>query len=145
MKLSFTLFLRQIKPIVIFTVHLLALPRRFRIFMLLNTNKYWNKFGYKSAAGISYFSRDKDFGMEDWLLYPYYCILKIFTWVIPAAYWLILIFAPITWLVSLWESPFVIVILFVWYGFLYELDNRLELSYIEENIMWEKIFKEKNN
>ena len=95
MKFSFTLFLRQIKPIVIFIVHLLALPRRFRIFMFINTNLYWVKFGYKSAAGIDYFSRDKDFGTKDWLLFPYYCFLKLATWIIITAYWLTLIFAPI--------------------------------------------------
>lgn len=144
MKFSFTLFLRQIKPIVIFIVHLLALPRRFRIFMFINTNLYWVKFGYKSAAGIDYFSRDKDFGTKDWLLFPYYCFLKLATWIIITAYWLTLIFAPINFLASFWDSPFVIIILLFWIGFLNSLDQRLELTFLDE-IMWEKIFKDKNN
>ncbi len=112
--------------------------------MFINTNLYWVKFGYKSAAGIDYFSRDKDFGTKDWLLFPYYCFLKLATWIIITAYWLTLIFAPINFLASFWDSPFVIIILLFWIGFLNSLDQRLELTFLDE-IMWEKIFKDKNN
>ena len=142
MKLSFTLFLRKIKPIVFVLVHLIALPRRFRVFMYLNTNLYWAKFGYKSAAGIDYFARDKDFGTQDWLLLPYYCFLKIATWIIMAAYWLALLLTPIFSIAFFWDSIFTIFLFIGWVGFLGELDKRLELSFIGE-INWIKVYKEK--
>ena len=47
-----TKFLRSTKPIALVLVDLVALPRRFRMFMFVNKNLYWDKFGFKSDVGV---------------------------------------------------------------------------------------------
>tara|TARA_B100000886_G_scaffold183683_1_gene126016 strand:+ start:150 stop:551 length:402 start_codon:yes stop_codon:yes gene_type:complete len=125
-----TKFLRSIKPIIFVLAHLVALPRRFRIFMFTNTNLYWVKFGFESTGlgAVKYFSRSKDFRVKDWLLLPYYCFLKVATWLILAAYWLALFAALPFWIASLWDSIINIFIFVGWIGFLAELDQRLEIN-----------------
>ena len=141
-----TKFLRSIKPIVFVLVHLVVLPRRFRMFMFVNTNLYWIKFGFKSTGlgAIKYFSRSKDFGVKDLLLLPYYCFLKVSTWLILAAYWLALLAALPFWIASLWDSIINIFIFIGWIGFLAELDQRVEMSIWTDEINWKKIFREKD-
>ena len=54
---SFTVFLRQIKPITKIVVVLLALRIWFNLFLHRKTNyfKYWERFGYKSFFGDQFF------------------------------------------------------------------------------------------
>ena len=128
-------------------MHLVALPRRFGIFMFTNTNLYWVKFGFKSTGlgAFSYFSRSKDFGVKDWLLLPYYFFLKVATWIIVVAYYLALVASLPFWIASIWDSIINIFIFIGWIGFLAELDQRVEMSIWTDEINWKKIFKEKEN
>ena len=135
-------FLTSIKPITFLLVHLLALPRRFRAFVFLNTNLYWVSFGYKSAGGINYFSRDKDFGIKGWLLFPFYCLIRIIEWVVIVAFYLFILFAPALWLSSVFDSVINIFLFVGWLYFLGEMEKLIKLDILGE-IQWEKIYKRK--
>ena len=135
-------FLTSIKPITFLLVHLLALPRRFRAFVFLNTNLYWVSFGYKSAGGINYFSRDKDFGIKGWLLFPFYCLIRIIEWVVIVAFYLFILFAPALWLSSVFDSVINIFLFVGWLYFLGEMEKLIKLDILGE-IQWELIFTRK--
>ena len=140
-------FLTSIKPITFLLVHLVAFPRRFRAFVFLNTNLYWVSFGYKSSGGHKYFSRDKDFGLKGWLLFPFYCLIRIIEWVVIATFYLYLLFFPSLWLFSLFDSPlYNLIILFLFVGgWIYLLGQIWELIQLDSHgaIKWELIFTRK--
>ena len=145
---SFTVFLRQIKPITKLVVRLLALPVRFKLLLFRRSNhfKYWERFGFKDTVGIKYFSRSKDFGIKDWLLLPFYTLFKLFVWAIYTAYYLALVFVPILQIPNiLGMGIFNVIIFFIWVYFLAELEKRVEIDMFSENdeIKWDKVFKGK--
>ena len=142
---SFTVFLRQIKPITKIVVVLLALRIRFNLFLHRKTNyfKYWERFGYKSFFGEQFFSRSKDFGKKDWLLLPFYALFKLTVWAVYIAYYIALIFVPILQIPAIFYGLFNIVVFFFWIAFLSELQKRIEVDLLTEEIKWDKVFKEK--
>ena len=143
---SFTVFLRQIKPITKLVVRYLALPVRLKIFLFRRTNyfKYWERFGYKSTVGIKFFSRSKDFGTKDWLLLPFYTLFKLAVWAVYIAYYIALIFVPILQLPNILGIGIInVIIFFIWLYFLAELQKRIEVDLLTEEINWDKVFKEK--
>ena len=145
---SFTVFLRQIKPITKIVVVLLALPIWFKLFLFRKTNyfKYWERFGYKSTVGIKFFSRSKDFGKKDWLLLPFYIFFRLIVWTIYTAYYLALLFVPILQIPNiLGMDIFNVIIFFIWFAFLVQLEKRVEIDAFSKNdeIKWDKVFKEK--
>ena len=145
MKFSFTLFFRQIRPITKLVGRLLALHVRFHKLLTLKTNlhQYWNKFGFTSTMGIEYFSRSKDFGKKDWLLLPFYTLFKLTVWAVYIAYYIVLIFVPILQIPAIFYGLFNIVVFFFWIAFLSELQKRIEVDLLTEEIKWDKVFKEK--
>ena len=144
---SFTVFLRQIKPITKFVVRLLAIPIWFKLFLFRKTShfKYWERFGFKSFMGENYFSRHKDFGgIKDWLLLPFYTLFKIIVWAIYTAYYIALIFVPILQIPNiLGMGIFNVIIFFIWVYFLAELQKRIEVDLLTDEINWDKVFKDK--
>ena len=145
---SFTVFLRQIKPITKILVVLLAIPIWFKIILFRKTSyfKYWERFGFQSTVGIKYFSRSKDFGTKDWLLLPFYTLFKLIVWAIYTAYYLALLFVPILQIPNiLGMDIFNVIIFFIWFYFLAELSKRVEIDMFSKNdeINWDKVFKEK--
>ena len=147
---SFTVFLRQIRPITKLVGRLLALHIRFHklLFRKTNLHKYWERFGFQSTVGIKYFSRSKDFGTKDWLLLPFYTLFKIIVWAIYTAYYLALVFVPILQIPNiLGIGIFNVIIFFLWVYFLAELEKRVEIDMFSKNdeINWDKVFKDKKN
>ena len=143
---AFTVFLRQIKPITKLVVRLLALPIRFKLLLFRRSNhfKYWERFGFKDTVGIKYFSRSKDFGTKDWLLLPFYTLFKIIVWAIYTAYYIALIFVPILQIPNILGISIInVIIFFIWFYFLAELQKRIEVDLLTEEINWDKVFKEK--
>ena len=143
---SFTVFLRQIKPITKLVVRLLALPIRFKLLLFRRSNhfKYWERFGFKDTVGIKYFSRSKDFGTKDWLLLPFYTLFKLAVWAVYIAYYIALLFVPILQIPNiLGIGIFNVIIFFIWFYFLAELQKRIEVDLLTEEINWDKVFKEK--
>ena len=143
---AFTVFLRQIKPITKLVVRLLALPIRFKLLLFRRSNhfKYWERFGFKDTVGIKYFSRSKDFGTKDWLLLPFYTLFKIIVWAIYTAYYLALVFVPILQIPNILGISIInVIIFFIWFYFLAELQKRIEVDLLTEEINWDKVFKEK--
>ena len=147
---SFTVFLRQIKPITKLVVRFLALPIRLKLFLFRRTNyfKYWERFGFQSTVGIKYFSRSKDFGTKDWLLLPFYTLFKLAVWAVYIAYYIALLFVPILQIPNiLGIGIFNVIIFFIWFYFLAELQKRVEIDMFSKNdeINWDKVFKDKKN
>ena len=143
---SFTVFLRQIKPITKLVVRLLALHIRFHklLFRKTNLHQYWERFGFQSTVGIKYFSRSKDFGTKDWLLLPFYTLFKLAVWAVYIAYYIALLFVPILQIPNiLGIGIFNVIIFFIWFYFLAELQKRIEVDLLTEEINWDKVFKEK--
>ena len=143
---SFTVFLRQIKPITKIVVVLLAIPIWFKIILFRKTSyfKYWERFGFQSTVGIKYFSRSKDFGTKDWLLLPFYTLFKLAVWAVYIAYYIALLFVPILQIPNiLGIGIFNVIIFFIWFYFLAELQKRIEVDLLTEEINWDKVFKEK--
>ena len=143
---SFTVFLRQIKPITKLVVRYLALPVRLKIFLFRRTNyfKYWERFGFQSTVGIKFFSRSKDFGIKDWLLLPFYTLFKLAVWAVYIAYLIALLFVPILQIPNiLGMDIFNVIIFFIWFYFLAELEKRIEVDLTTEEINWDKVFKKK--
>ena len=143
---SFTVFLRQIKPITKLVGRLLALHIRFHKLLTLKTNlhQYWDKFGFRSTIGIKYFSRSKDFGKKDWLLLPFYTLFKLAVWAVYIAYYIALLFVPILQIPNiLGMDIFNVIIFFIWFYFLAEIQKRIEVDFLTEEIKWDKVFKEK--
>ena len=147
---SFTVFLRQIKPITKLVVRLLAIPIWFKLFLFRKTSyfKYWERFGFQSTLGIKYFSRSKDFGTKDWLLLPFYTLFKLAVWAVYIAYYIALLFVPILQIPNiLGIGIFNVIIFFIWFYFLAELQKRVEIDMFSKNdeINWDKVFKDKKN
>ena len=145
---SFTVFLRQIKPITKLVVRLLALHIRFHklLFRKTNLHQYWERFGFQSTVGIKYFSRSKDFGTKDWLLLPFYTLFKLAVWAVYIAYYIALLFVPILQIPNiLGVGIFNVIIFFIWVYFLAELQKRIEVDLLTEEINWDKVFKDKKN
>ena len=143
---SFTVFLRQIKPITKLVVRLLALHIRFHklLFRKTNLHQYWNKFAFTSTMGIEYFSRSKDFGKKDWLLLPFYTLFKLAVWAVYIAYYIALLFVPILQIPNILGISIInVIIFFIWLYFLAELQKRIEVDLLTEEIKWDKVFKEK--
>ena len=143
---SFTVFLRQIKPITKLVGRLLALPTRFHKLLFLKTNlyQYWERFGFQSTIGIKFFSRSKDFGTKDWLLLPFYTLFKLAVWAVYITYYIVLLFLPILQIPNiLGIGIFNVIIFFIWVYFLAELQKRIEVDLLTEEINWDKVFKEK--
>ena len=144
---SFTVFLRQIKPITKLVVRYLALPVRLKIFLFRRTNyfKYWERFGYKSTVGIKFFSRSKDFGTKDWLVLPFYILFKLIIWALYLVYYIAILFVPILQIPSIFNGVFNIVVFCLWFAFICELEKRVEIDMFSKNdeINWDKVFKEK--
>ena len=144
---SFTVFLRQIKPITKLLGRLLALPTRFHKLLFLKTNlyQYWERFGFKSSIlGDNYFSRSKDFGKKDWLLLPFYTLFILAVWAVYIAYYIVLLFVPILQIPNiLGMDIFNVIIFFIWFYFLAEIQKRIEVDLVTEEINWDKVFKEK--
>tara|TARA_B100001029_G_C14990177_1_gene411530 strand:+ start:518 stop:976 length:459 start_codon:yes stop_codon:yes gene_type:complete len=143
---SFTVFLRQIKPITKLLGRLLALHVRFHKFLTLKTNlhQYWERFGFKDTVGIKFFSRSKDFGTKDWLLLPFYTLFKLAVWAVYIAYYIVLLFVPILQIPNiLGMDIFNVIIFFIWFYFLAEIQKRIEVDLLTEEINWDKVFKEK--
>ena len=143
---SFTVFLRQIKPITKLVVRLLALHIRLHklLFRKTSLHQYWERFGFQSTVGIKYFSRSKDFGTKDWLLLPFYTLFKIIVWAIYTAYYIALIFVPILQIPNILGISIInVIIFFIWFYFLAELQKRIEVDLLTEEINWDKVFKEK--
>ena len=145
---SFTVFLRQIKPITKLVGRLLALHIRFHklLFRKTNLHKYWERFGFQSTVGIKYFSRSKDFGTKDWLLLPFYTLFKLAVWAVYIAYYIALLFVPILQIPNiLGIGIFNVIIFFIWFYFLAELQKRIEVDLLTDEINWDKVFKDKKN
>ena len=145
---SFTVFLRQIKPITKLIVRFLALPKRLNIFLFRRTNyfKYWERFGYKSTVGIEFFSRSKDFGTKDWLVLPLYILFKLIKWVIYIGYYIAILFVPILQIPNILGIGIInVIIFFIWFSFISQLEKRVEIDMFSKNdeINWDKVFKEK--
>ena len=143
---SFTVFLRQIKPITKLVGRLLALHIRFHklLFRKTNLHQHWERFGFQSTVGIKYFSRSKDFGTKDWLLLPFYTLFKLAVWAVYIAYYIALLFVPILQIPNiLGIGIFNVIIFFIWFYFLAELQKRIEVDLLTEEINWDKVFKEK--
>ena len=143
---SFTVFLSQIKPITKLVGRLLALHIRFHklLFRKTNLHQYWERFGFQSTVGIKYFSRSKDFGTKDWLLLPFYTLFKLAVWAVYIAYNIALIFVPILQIPNILGISIInVIIFFIWLYFLAELQKRIEVDLLTEEINWDKVFKEK--
>ena len=143
---SFTVFLRQIRPITKLVGRLLALNIRFHKLLTLHTNlhQYWARFGFKDVVGIEYFSRSKDFGTKDWLLLPFYTLFKLAVWTVYIAYYIALIFFPILQIPNILGVSIInVIIFFIWFYFLAELEKRIEVDLTTEEINWDKVFKKK--
>ena len=117
-----TKFLRYIKPIVFVLVHLIALPRRFRIFIFTQKNLY----------------------LKGRYLYPIYLFTTVATWLVIVAYWLALMFALPFWIASFSDTIFNVFILVGWIAFIAELDQRLEINMWTDEINWLTIYREKD-
>ena len=143
---SFTVFLRQIKPITKLVGRLLALPIWFKLILFRKTSyfKYWERFGFQSTVGIKFFSRSKDFGTKDWLLLPFYTLFQLAVWAVYIAYYIALLFVPILQIPNiLGMDIFNIIIFFIWFYFLAELEKRIELDMVTDEIKWDKVFKKR--
>jgi len=143
---SFTVFLRQIRPITKLVGRLLALNIRFHKLLTLHTDlhQYWERFGFKSFLGENYFARYKDFGKKDWLLLPFYTLFKLAVWAVYIAYNIALIFVPILQIPNILGISIInVIIFFIWICFLAQLDKRIEVDLLTEEINWDKVFKEK--
>tara|TARA_B100000965_G_scaffold258765_1_gene218118 strand:+ start:5371 stop:5820 length:450 start_codon:yes stop_codon:yes gene_type:complete len=143
---SFTVFLRQIKPITKLLGRLIALPTRFHKLLFLKTNlyQYWERFGFQSTIGIKFFSRSKDFGTKDWFLLPFYTLFILAVWAVYIAFYIALLFVPILQIPNiLGMDIFNIIIFFIWFYFLAGLEKRIEVDLVTEEIKWDKVFKEK--
>ena len=142
----FVWYALQIRPITKLVGRLLALNIRFHKLLTLHTDlhQYWARFGFQSTVGIKFFSRSKDFGIKDWLLLPFYTLFKLAVWAVYIAYFIALLFVPILQIPNiLGMGIFNVIIFFIWFYFLVELEKRIEVDLLTEEINWDKVFREK--